>query len=83
MGIDSILSASPVWPCRSPPSVASSPLMPPLPSVVHEIVERKLPAPVILDPLLRDLVAAHVKLPDLFGYTLEVLGIIARHQDNL
>jgi len=44
--------------------------------IVHEIVEGELSAPAILEPLLADLVAAHVKLPDLFGDALEVLRLV-------
>jgi hypothetical protein len=38
--------------------------------IVHKIVEGELPASAVLQPLLADLVAAHVKLPDLFGDAL-------------
>ena len=44
--------------------------------IVHEVIERKLPAPAVLEPFFQDLIAAHVKLPDLFGYTLKVLGLV-------
>jgi hypothetical protein len=43
---------------------------------VHEIVKGELPAPAILEPLLADLVAAHVKPPDLFWDALEVLRLV-------
>ena len=43
---------------------------------MHEVIERKLPAPAVLKPLMADLIAAHLKLPDLFWYTLEVLGLV-------
>ena len=44
--------------------------------IVHQIVEGELPAPPVLEPLLTDPVAAHMKLPDLLGYALEVLGLV-------
>ena len=40
---------------------------------MHEIVKGQLPATSVLQPLLADLVAAYVKIPDLPGYALEVL----------
>ena len=43
---------------------------------MHEIVKGELPAPAVLEPLLADLVAAHVKLPDLLGDALEVLRLV-------
>ena len=43
--------------------------------IVHE-VGRRLPTPVVLQSLLADLVAAHVKLPDLLGDALEVLRLV-------
>ena len=43
---------------------------------MHEVVKGELPAPPILEPLLAYLIAAHMKLPDLFGHALEVLSLV-------
>jgi len=43
---------------------------------VHEVVERKLPAPAVLQPLLAYLVAAYVEVPDILGNALEVLRLV-------
>jgi hypothetical protein len=44
--------------------------------IVHEVVEGELPAPAVLQPLLTNLVAAHMEFPDFFGNAFEVLGLV-------
>jgi hypothetical protein len=43
---------------------------------VHQVVEGEMSAPPVLEPLLTDLIAADVKLPDLLRDALEVLGFV-------
>lgn len=43
---------------------------------MHKVIKGELPAPAVLEPLLADLVAAHVKLSDLFWDALEVLRLV-------
>src|SRR5690606_19157613 len=44
--------------------------------IVHEVIERELPASSVLQPLLADLVATYMKIPDFTGHAFEILGLV-------
>ena len=50
---------------------------------MHEVVEGELPSSAVLQPLLANLVAANVKLPDLGWDALEILGLIDEDEARL